>query len=304
MAKETRWGSSMPRLYIDTNIFMRFYDAHEDRLEQLAELRAKAPRLIVPEQTESEFRRNRLTVLNHTIREFAKISTVRPHRTALIVHHELFKQLESAMKSCRSLAAQLGKQLEEARNASLDPVALAFSELLELEDVLRPATTREVFNAAQKRKLLGQPPRSQDKDTIGDEVIWESLVGCTDDDLVILSRDGGFSKYEEVLREELRERTGKTLLLVTDKLSEAITALGEMPSERLLQQEIQQEKEDEWILNELKVRSKLNQVLLSSTIRDECPSCNSELSVETHVTNSGEVIAFLNCPACGYREQV
>ncbi|MBC8726753.1 hypothetical protein F6X37_36380, partial [Paraburkholderia sp. 31.1] len=48
--------------------------------------------------------------------------------------------------------------------------------------------------------MLGKPPTSPGKDTIGDELIWETLVACVKDDLIIVSGDKTFSNNIPVLK--------------------------------------------------------------------------------------------------------
>ena len=74
--------------------------------------------------------------------------------------------------------------------------------------------------------MLGNPPCSPDKYTIGDEVIWELLIENMKEDLIIVTKDYTFHENLSLLTEEYQQRTGRTLLLVTEKFSEA--SPGEM----------------------------------------------------------------------------
>ena len=48
------------------------------------------------------------------------------------------------------------------------------------------------------------------------------------DDLIVVTRDRTFHNNRSLLSEEYRRRTGKTLLLVTEKFAEALQAIGQV----------------------------------------------------------------------------
>jgi hypothetical protein len=88
---------------------------------------------------------------------------------------------------------------------------------------------------AHRRKLLGNPPKSERKETIGDEVIWEMLLELLeglDEDLVLVTQDNTYRNHITYLREEYTERTGRTLF-VEDSISAALDRMGIEPSEAL-----------------------------------------------------------------------
>jgi hypothetical protein len=53
----------MTVLYIDINMFIDFYQSVTDRLKVFGELTQRADKVILPEQTIREFRRNRIYCL-------------------------------------------------------------------------------------------------------------------------------------------------------------------------------------------------------------------------------------------------
>jgi hypothetical protein len=85
---------------------------------------------------------------------------------------------------------------------------------------------------AEKRFILGYPPRKNNDISIGDSVHWEWIIDCairSDKDIIIVSRDTDFgASYNNVrylndwLKQEFNERVSKKkTIILTDKLSEA-----------------------------------------------------------------------------------
>ncbi len=93
------------------------------------------------------------------------------------------------------------------------------------------------LNEAHRRKLLGNPPTSAKKQTIGDEANWEVLLECCREDLILWTRDGTYAENEDYLAAEYKHRTGKYLLLITERFSDAIKRMGASPSQDLIDQE-------------------------------------------------------------------
>lgn len=78
---------------------------------------------------------------------------------------------------------------------------------------------KSIAEKAKKRKLLGNPPTSRDKTSIGDEVIWESHISKCD--IVIVSRDKTYTRNNDLLKTEFTNKTGNQLLHITDKITSA-----------------------------------------------------------------------------------
>ena len=82
--------------------------------------------------------------------------------------------------------------------------------------------------------MLGNPPTSPDKHTIGDELIWEMLLANMKEDLVVVTGDRTFLENESLLKEEFSSKTGKTLILITKKFSSALKVAVKTPSEKMI----------------------------------------------------------------------
>jgi hypothetical protein len=224
-ARATR--SNVARVYVDTNIFMDFYQSAHDRIGVFTELLDRAGSLITTEQTLAEFERNRAQGLSALIDAFSKSTDVEPYTTAIITSLEEWEPLIQKRDEYKKQAKEVLSRLKSFRaDPSTDPVFKKFREVMGAKGVKVIQTTDELITRAHQRKLLGNPPSSPGKHTIGDELIWESLLAGCGDDLVIVSRDRTFTAHEAFLRDEYAKRTGKKLLEVSNVLTKALKLVG------------------------------------------------------------------------------
>jgi hypothetical protein len=107
-----------------------------------------------------------------------------------------------------------------------DVVAQKFLTIARDSTVTVVRLTDAVIELAHRRKLLGNPPCSPDKYTIGDEVIWELLLANMHEDLPIVTRDQTFHENVSLLSEEYQARTGSRLILITETFSHGLEAIG------------------------------------------------------------------------------
>jgi hypothetical protein len=128
---------------------------------------------------------------------------------------------------------------------SSDPIAREVLALFADTAVQKFELDDAAIEKAHRRKLLGNPPCSPDKYTIGDEVIWELLLKLRED-LIIVTRDSTYDDHFPILRDEYKDKTGRNLLLITGKLSEAVQKIGEIPPEELLRAEEKENAERVW----------------------------------------------------------
>lgn len=165
------------RIYVDTNIFIDFYQSAHDRVGVFEELLARADRLILTEQTLNEFERNRANVLSALIEQFKKSTKVKPHTTSIVQALPEWEPLIEARDQFEQQADRARESLEKfLAQPSADPVYTKFLEVVGAKGVVVLPTTDLLVARAQRRKILGNPPNSPDKITVGDELIWEALL--------------------------------------------------------------------------------------------------------------------------------
>lgn len=273
----------MVSIYIDTNVFLDFYQSATDRMGIFQELRARVDCIVVPEQTMREFRRNRAARLIHLADQVEKSASVNVHTTAIVRELPDFKKWVEARDAAKNHARTIATQLRTwARDESSDPVYQEFLKLHRHGTTM--STPNDALAKAQARKLLGDPPTSPDKHTVGDEVIWETLLALCDNDLIIVSRDRTFLDNESLLRSEFNIDGKRRLLAVTDSLGHALKLVGKpsTPIEQAEKEEIQREADARKALE-----------------TGRCPKCDVEMGEEGYEGGEGDSAWWVTCPKCG-----
>jgi PIN domain len=274
----------MTSIYIDTNVFLDFYQSATDRMGIFQDLRGRVDSIVVPEQTIREVRRNRAARLTKLAEQVEKSATINVHTTAIVREMPEFKEWEAARDAARRHINAISIKLRTwARDESSDPVFQEFVKLYVYGTTM--STPPDALVKAQERKLLGEPPTSPDKHTVGDEVIWETLLACCEGDLIIVSRDRTFLDNESILRQEFDNEGGRRLLAVTASLSEALKLVGRpsLAIERAEKEELSHDAD-------------MRKALQTGT----CPKCGSEMDEEGYEGSDGDSAWWLNCPKCHF----
>lgn len=231
----------MTKIYIDTNWFLNFYQKALEDLALLDDLAKDKDTLIITRQTIDEFLRNRIPTLKRVISEFKNSVNVHPpHTTALLRSLPAHEELKSIIKDYKKKAKEFLDNLQQViEDDKKDPVAQKLLDLWADAAVTKLEPSDELVDKAFRRKLLGNPPTSPGKHTIGDELIWELLLANTKEDLIVVTGDRTFLENKALLQEEFSSRTGKTLIRITEEFSSALKAAGKTPSEKMIDVEKQ-----------------------------------------------------------------
>ena len=234
----------MAKIYPDTNRFVDFYQAALESIDVFDELQKYKHSLVLTEQTITEFRRNRVSTLNWLVTQFKKTIDVGvPYTTTVLRslpgHKELTELLATYKKKGQEVLENLKQLIADEKK---DPVAQKFLALAADAAVTNLKLTDQAIDKAQRRKLLGNPPCSPDKYSVGDEVIWELLLEHLSEDLIVVTKDHTFHENISLLSEEYQQRTGRKLLLVTEKFSEALKTIGQAPTQELIEAEKKEEQ--------------------------------------------------------------
>lgn len=230
----------MAKVFFDTNVFLDFYQSTNDPVKLLSEIAKHKSYLVFTEQSASEFFRNRDTVLINTIEAYKKSVRVNPYTTSILQelteHKNAIKQRDLFNIETEKVIAKMANIIETKKD---DPIYEIFNSVYHDESVLKYPIEADTLDLAHKRKLLGNPPTTDSKKTICDELHWEILLKYLDDDLIFVSRDGTFKNNRLLLASEFERRTKKKLLLITDKITDALKTLGEAPEPELVSAEEQ-----------------------------------------------------------------
>lgn len=219
---------------IDINIFLELYESNEDPEEIFPDIGALAEHLVFPDIILDEFLRNRARVLDRVAEDVRKQETGELRLPALIRGNPNVAALQRAGEEYNRVAGALYNDiLAMIVEPSADPVARAFTSLSRDPAVRVLHRTEELVTRAHRRKLLGNPPKSTGTDTIGDELVWETLLANLAEDLIVVTRDRTYRHHTAYLTQEYRERTGNSLT-ITDRISDALKRTGRPPSPALV----------------------------------------------------------------------
>lgn len=225
-------------LFIDTNIWLDFYRArNETGLALLDHAESVCADVIVTYQLETEFKKNRQTVILESMQELkAPAQVPRPgifsdSRASSV----LTKSIKDADKRVKSLKAKLTSVLSNP--SAHDPVYKACQRIFHRESAL--VLTRDnpvrhtIRRRAFRRFLHGCPPRKKNDTSMGDAFNWEWMIHCATEqnaELVIVTRDSDYgitfenkSYINDHLKQEFSERVSKKRkILLYSKLSDAL----------------------------------------------------------------------------------
>jgi hypothetical protein len=254
-------------IFIDTNILLDFYRIRKSdiSLKYLHEIEAHKEKLILTNQVEMEFRKNRQKVILEALGEVNKIST-----GGLSIPTVLFdaKPVEMIKKSQKSIASQQKKIKDRIDKLLTNPgtqdkvfqtVQRVFKTDSEFNLNRENKKRHTIRRLALKRFYLGYPPRKKEDNSIGDAINWEWIIDCanrTDKHIILVTRDNDFginygdnSILNDWLQIEFKERISqKRKIVLTDKLSRAFKLLQIPVSPEMIEAEdtvIKSRKSDE-----------------------------------------------------------
>ncbi len=162
-------------VFIDTQIFLNFFDFSNEDLEELRKIvvltGAGKIRLLLPQQVIDEFDRNRANKIEKALKEFSQ-----PDFKAfpqMIKSYPEYAELETAKREFAAAKKKILAQLDlDKRKGCLkaDEVIKQIFDSSECIDV-----TETVLKLAMARKFKGNPPGKK-SETIGDQINWESIL--------------------------------------------------------------------------------------------------------------------------------
>lgn len=179
-------------LFIDTNIFLTFYNLSNDDLDELKKLAilidAEKINLLLPEQTKNEFIRSRdnsiLSAIN-SLKE-QKINSRFPQISKgykeFILLKEAFKNFEKQKNKI------IDKIKEDAKDRNLNADKI-IQLIFDLANPIK--TTDQLIYLAKTRFDLGNPPGKGN--SYGDALNWECLLSEVNSELHLISGDNDFT---------------------------------------------------------------------------------------------------------------
>ena len=212
-------------LFIDTNIYLDFYRlSNKIRLAFLSHIDSVKDCIIMTDQVEMEFKKNRQSVIAETIKNI-KAPAIIPRPGLLSddkTYMALSKDINKASKRVNILQNRLQRIFEKPEK--YDPIYKIIRNLSKKQDsiTLHRGTdaARNIRRRAFKRFLLGYPPRKKNDLSTGDAVNWEWFIECAilekPDQIFIVSRDADYgihnkevSYLNDWLMQEFKDRVGR-----------------------------------------------------------------------------------------------
>jgi hypothetical protein len=197
--------------------------------------------IVMTYQVEMEFKKNRQSVILETIRNLKNPPPVShpvifSDDTTCESLKEAFEKMQNGLEHFK---LKLQKILQEptVHDHVYNAIQNIFSKNDELTMRETSPETEHIIQRAQKRFILGYPPRKRNDNSVGDAVNWEWLVHLASQReamIYLVSRDVDFGveldrKYHlnDLLKDEFHKRTdGKSNIHFTGKLCEALEKLS------------------------------------------------------------------------------
>jgi hypothetical protein len=324
-----------PLIFVDANIYLKFYEANRDHLRKLlAALGEAAPDVFMTRQIAFEVRRNQHKVFVEQVDQFVKavpdkLSLPSFHADGSTSVRKKWLQrldgegarLKSLKASYRGAADKMSKKIQ----AAVDPVSKALSQIF---SKAVEATSPEMERARQ-RKERGNPP-GKAGDTLGDQISWEQLLSRVrkGQSVWVVSADGDYWEphtrepmLKGLLYDELKGKVDTGKIHCFRELREALThfsvhgsALKKLPGKADQKQMVAEEQANAVdTVNAALVSSNLgfgpSSLLINPPFggllgprRLTCPACGSDELVVTVLTAEGLSPSrlALKCSACGH----
>lgn len=219
-------------MFIDTNVFLSFYDFKSEDLKELARLTAyieeKTIRLYLPEQVKHEFRRNRERTIADAMKRLKNLKLMSEFPRMCMSYGDyrvLRKKLHECSEVHKSLVDTLEKDIVDENLETDRLIAKVFSAAFPIK------TTQPILVNARDRIALGNPPGKAN--SLGDALNWETLLATVpaSEDLYLVSYDGDFqSPYRKTYLHSYLDKEWKDVkesrLYFFTSLADAFKALS------------------------------------------------------------------------------
>jgi hypothetical protein len=292
----------MKHVFVDTNIFLGFFQLKEDDLVIFEEFKkridSKEINLIVNEHIVTEYARNRDDVLSEYLNNVKKLQNYeKPQIPAFCRNLKEAKDVQIKINEFIEIARKFHTALKEAINDDKLEVDKIINTLFQNAEKI----DTKIVQRAQERCLIGNPPRKTRADSIGDAIHWEFLLSTNIKEIVIIASDNDWSShldqdtFSKFLEQEWKTKKGAGTSI---KFYRTIA--------KFLRTEFNEQKiTEEQIHNEERasVVSAPTFVTTSSQLNIGSPyispySAGSFFSLSP--TTQTEVLKDRPCPMCGY----
>jgi hypothetical protein len=186
-------------VYIDSNIYLRFYDSNQLNFKQLLKsLIQLKENIFITRQIVDEVTRNKSSIFEQTFANYFKQVNQGFNNVQLPEHLDIgsndkIKEWNKKRKSIKEQNDILIRELKDIYRTTFRQIISSSDEVsIGLEKVFKFAATEssEEFEKALRRKEIGNPP-GKNGDCVGDQINWEQLLNKVQniEKLIIISND-------------------------------------------------------------------------------------------------------------------
>ncbi len=204
----------MKNLFIDSNIYLNFYDFSSDDLEELQKLVKSVKcgdiNLIVTKQVVDEYKRNRASTIATVIKKFSEQTIPSQFPNICKAYEDEYEQLKQIVKDYSELKKALLDKIERDISSGECGADKLIQELFVVGTV--QDIDEAIIQNARNRIELGNPPGK--RNSLGDAIHWEFLISKIPEgeELYLISGDGDFdsrlneNNFAEFLLDEWIEK--------------------------------------------------------------------------------------------------
>ncbi len=243
-------------IFIDTNIFLDFYriTGRDTKLSILNLIDDNPERIITGRQVEMEYKKNRQGPILEAMRSLKQNRPAHLQPPAFLKEAQPSKMIAKNIDQIKEQTKRIQKRLERALDdpAQYDPIYQCLQRLFQAncDHHLTPAKGIQelIWSLAQKRFMLGYPPRKAGDTSCGDAVNWEWIIHCATEskqNVVVVSRDQDYGQVlddkpvlNDWLLTEFKDRVGRSRKIVlTNRLTSAFQMVDVKATEEQISEE-------------------------------------------------------------------
>lgn len=227
-------------IFIDTNILLDFYRIRKSdiSLKYLKEIEKHKDILILNNQVEMEFRKNRQKVILEALGEVNKNSFNGISIPAVLTDAKPVAMIKKAQTEINSQQKKIRERIDKllknptTQDQVFKTILSVFKTNSEFNLNRTNLKRNTIRRLALKRFGLGYPPRKKEDTSIGDAINWEWIIDCanrTTKHIILVTRDSDYGIthgdncfLNDWLQIEFKERVSqKRKIILTDKLGTA-----------------------------------------------------------------------------------
>lgn len=227
----------MNLIFIDTNIYLRFFDSNSKEFKKLLEdLIVVKSNIFVTEQIKVEIERNKLNVFKKSISNYSQNIEIKKVNLPEHIAGNNSEKIEEWNKKRRKIEDENKKLINEfdvILEENLSNISISKDNVsLKLKSIFKNIliASSEEKELARIRKEIGNPPGKKE-DALGDQITWEQLLNKIPktDEIWIITNDFDFyTKYKKkcylnpFLFQELLNKKAEIKINIFESLSDGL----------------------------------------------------------------------------------